>query len=136
VISTGGTSYVVDAAGVSTTGGAAGNADAGLAVDANVATGGSGGGSGGAGGSVALGDGPAAHDLSGFDAPTYASSIDARVIAGSDAGVGGAAPEQAGRHGLYALPSCNFGRGRPGTSGVFILLALLLWRRRASRNGG
>jgi poly(hydroxyalkanoate) depolymerase family esterase len=135
-ISTGGTSYGADAVGVSTTGGAAGNADAGLAVDANVATGGSGGGSGDAGGSAERGDGPEANDLSGFDAPTYATSIDAQVINADDAGVGGAAPEQTGRHGLYSLPSCNFGRGRPGPTGVFILLALLLWRRRASRNGG
>jgi len=134
VISTGGASYGVDAAGVSTTGGAAGDADAGLAVDANVAPGGIGGGSGG-GGSVALGDGPVAHDLSGFDAPAYSSSVDARVINGGDTGVG-ATPGQAGRHGLYALPSCNFGRGRPGTSGVFILLAMLLLRRRSSRHRG
>jgi poly(hydroxyalkanoate) depolymerase family esterase len=134
VISTGGTSYAVDAPYVNTTEGAAGNTDAGLAVDANVATGGISGESGGAGGSAAFGDGPAAHDLSGFDAPTYTTSIDALVINGDDTGVGGAAPEQTGRHGLYAIPSCNFGRGTPGSSGVFILLALLLLRRRCSRH--
>jgi poly(hydroxyalkanoate) depolymerase family esterase len=160
-VSTGGVSYAVDAPGASTPGGAAGYGDAGLVVDANVATGGIGGGNGGAGGSVGPADGPALRDLSGLDAPAFGSSLDALFMDGGDkpdsrgdgndgpslagpntdaplasdvAGTGGAGVEQAGRHSLYTLPSCDFGHGIPDHGGgIFILFAVLLLRLRSAR---